>query len=108
MTFDELLMLVRSPASPDEPASRGGPNPPPLCDDSRLAKPGCIFVAVKGPNVDGHDFISQALSSGAKYIVCQSKPSSVIPAKAGIQFAYSVIPAKAGIQEGWWSSRNTG
>jgi UDP-N-acetylmuramoyl-L-alanyl-D-glutamate--2,6-diaminopimelate ligase len=73
MTYDELLKMVRSP------------NPPQLCDDSRLAKPGCIFVAVKGPNVDGHNFIPQALSSGAQYIVCQSR-SSVIPAQAGIQF----------------------
>jgi UDP-N-acetylmuramoyl-L-alanyl-D-glutamate--2,6-diaminopimelate ligase len=76
MTYDELLMLVRSPASPDEPASRGGQNPPPLCDDSRLAKPGCIFVAVKGPNFDGHDFIPQAISSGAKYIISQNQYTS--------------------------------
>jgi UDP-N-acetylmuramoyl-L-alanyl-D-glutamate--2,6-diaminopimelate ligase len=64
MTYDELLMLVRSQ------------NSPPLCDDSRLAKPGCIFVAVKGPDADGHNFIPQALSSGAKYIVCQNQYTS--------------------------------
>jgi UDP-N-acetylmuramoyl-L-alanyl-D-glutamate--2,6-diaminopimelate ligase len=73
MIYDELLTLVRSP------------NPPQLCDDSRLAKPGCIFVAVKGPNVDGHNFIPLAISSGAKYIVGQNSSSAVIPAQAGIQ-----------------------
>jgi UDP-N-acetylmuramoyl-L-alanyl-D-glutamate--2,6-diaminopimelate ligase len=72
MNFDELLKLVRSP---------GGPR---LCDDSRLVGAGDIFVAVKGPNVDGHDFISQVLAKGAKYIACQSS-SVVIPAQAGIQ-----------------------
>jgi UDP-N-acetylmuramoyl-L-alanyl-D-glutamate--2,6-diaminopimelate ligase len=59
MNFDELLKLVRSPGSPR------------LCDDSRLVGVGDVFVAVKGPNVDGHDFITQVLAKGAKYIVCQ-------------------------------------
>ena len=59
MNFDELLTLVRSGNSPR------------LCDDSRIVEPGDIFVAVKGPNVDGHDFIPQVLAKGAKFIVCQ-------------------------------------
>jgi len=63
MTFDELLKLVRLPD-----ASL-------LCDDSRLVRPGCIFVAVKGPNFDGHNFIPQVIASGAKYIVCQNPVS---------------------------------
>ncbi len=61
MNFDELLTLVRSGNSPR------------LCDDSRIVEPGDIFVAVKGPNVDGHDFIPQVIAKGAKYIVCQKK-----------------------------------
>ncbi|MGA2070668.1 MAG: UDP-N-acetylmuramoyl-L-alanyl-D-glutamate--2,6-diaminopimelate ligase [Sedimentisphaerales bacterium] len=73
MNFDELLKLVRSGNSPR------------LCDDSRIIEPGDIFVAVKGPNVDGHDFIPQVLAKGAKFIVFQSS-SVVIPAQAGIQF----------------------
>ncbi len=59
MNFDELLTLVRSGNSPR------------LCDDSRIVEPGDIFVAVKGPNVDGRDFIPQVLAKGAKFIVCQ-------------------------------------
>jgi UDP-N-acetylmuramoyl-L-alanyl-D-glutamate--2,6-diaminopimelate ligase len=73
MNFDELLKLVRSGDSPR------------LCDDSRIIEPGDIFVAVKGPDVDGHDFIPQVLAKGAKYLVCQSSSSVVIPAQAGIQ-----------------------
>jgi UDP-N-acetylmuramoyl-L-alanyl-D-glutamate--2,6-diaminopimelate ligase len=61
MNFDELLMLVRSGNSPR------------LCDDSRIIEAGDIFVAVKGPDVDGHDFIPQVLAKGAKFIVCQNQ-----------------------------------
>ncbi|MGD0552084.1 MAG: UDP-N-acetylmuramoyl-L-alanyl-D-glutamate--2,6-diaminopimelate ligase [Sedimentisphaerales bacterium] len=69
MNFDELLTLVFSGNSPR------------LCDDSRIVEPGDIFVAVKGPNVDGHDFIPQVLAKGAKFIVCQSSSAVVIPAQ---------------------------
>ena len=58
MTLDSLLTLVRSE------------NAPQIRTDSRLVKDGDIFVAVKGTAYDGHDFIEQALDSGAKYIVC--------------------------------------
>ncbi|MDR3203617.1 MAG: UDP-N-acetylmuramoyl-tripeptide--D-alanyl-D-alanine ligase [Deltaproteobacteria bacterium] len=33
--------------------------------DSRLAGPGTLFVALKGPNFDGRDFVSQAIAKGA-------------------------------------------
>ena len=36
-----------------------------------LSRAGDIFVAVKGTVYDGHDFIGQAISNGAKYIVCE-------------------------------------
>jgi UDP-N-acetylmuramoyl-L-alanyl-D-glutamate--2,6-diaminopimelate ligase len=59
MAFDELLELL------------GSENSPNICTDSRLVKHGDVFVAIKGTAFDGHDFIDQALSNGAKYIVCQ-------------------------------------
>ena len=37
--------------------------------DSRLVKPGMLFVAVKGEKVDGHAFIDQARAKGAVGIV---------------------------------------
>lgn len=37
--------------------------------DSRLVKPGMLFVALKGENGDGHDFIDSALAKGAVGIV---------------------------------------
>jgi len=42
--------------------------------DSRLIKPGDVFVAIKGMVSDGHDFIDKALSLGAAAIVCEILP----------------------------------
>jgi len=43
--------------------------------DSRLIKPGDVFVAVKGTQSDGHDFIEMAIQSGAVAIICEILPS---------------------------------
>ena len=37
--------------------------------DSRLVKPGMLYIALKGERVDGNDFISQALEKGAAKVV---------------------------------------
>ena len=36
-----------------------------LASDSRLVQPGDLFIAIKGLNTDGHDFVSQAIAQGA-------------------------------------------
>jgi UDP-N-acetylmuramoyl-L-alanyl-D-glutamate--2,6-diaminopimelate ligase len=45
--------------------------------DSRKVVPGCLFVAVKGTLVDGHDYILQAIEQGAIAVVCEELPSRV-------------------------------
>jgi UDP-N-acetylmuramoyl-L-alanyl-D-glutamate--2,6-diaminopimelate ligase len=42
--------------------------------DSRKAVPGCLFVAVRGTQVDGHDYIEQAIAQGAVAVVCEEVP----------------------------------
>ncbi len=42
-----------------------------VCNDSRKAAPGSLFVAVRGFASDGHSFISTAVSKGACAIVCE-------------------------------------
>ena len=37
-----------------------------VCIDSRQANPGSLFVALRGENVDGHDYVAVALSAGAR------------------------------------------
>ena len=38
--------------------------------DSRKIEPGHLFVAMKGTQVDGHQFIPKALDLGATAILC--------------------------------------
>lgn len=40
-----------------------------VCIDSRQASPGSLFVALRGENVDGHDYVAAALSAGARIAV---------------------------------------
>ena len=43
--------------------------------DSRKIKPGYLFVAMKGTQVDGHQFIPKALDLGASAILCEDLPT---------------------------------
>lgn len=36
-----------------------------VCIDSRLCKPGCLYVAIKGEKFDGHTFTASAFENGA-------------------------------------------
>src|SRR5216117_3604987 len=36
-----------------------------ITDDSRLVRPGTVFIAVKGTDRDGHDFLEMARAAGA-------------------------------------------
>ena len=42
-----------------------------ITSDSRKVAPGMLFVAVRGVNVDGHNYISAAISAGAAAIVAE-------------------------------------
>jgi len=44
--------------------------------DSRKVTQGSLFVACKGVNVDGHDYIAQALQQGAAAVVCERIPEN--------------------------------
>lgn len=46
-----------------------------ICFDSRKAKKGVLFVAIKGTASDGHQFIDQAINQGATAILCETFPS---------------------------------
>lgn len=42
-----------------------------ITNDSRNVAPGTVFVAIKGSNSDGHEFIQDAIEKGAKCIIHQ-------------------------------------
>lgn len=48
-----------------------------ICIDSRQAKLGQVFVAIKGDTFDGHDFILQAVNQGAVAVICSRMISGV-------------------------------
>ena len=45
--------------------------------NSRDIKPGDLFVAIKGPNFDGHNFVADALDSGASGAVIDHRPDGL-------------------------------
>ena len=45
--------------------------------DSRRIKPGHLFVAMKGTQVDGHKFIDKAIELGAKAVLCEDMPATL-------------------------------
>ncbi len=47
-----------------------------ICFDSRVVKPGYLFVAINGTQTDGHNFIPLAIEKGATAILCEQLPSS--------------------------------
>ncbi|MCL2702664.1 MAG: UDP-N-acetylmuramoyl-L-alanyl-D-glutamate--2,6-diaminopimelate ligase [Defluviitaleaceae bacterium] len=44
--------------------------------DSRKVTPGCLFVCIRGMTQDGHEYIGQALSSGAAAVLCEYIPEN--------------------------------
>ena len=60
--------------------------------DSRKVVENSAFVAVKGTQVDGHDFISLALEKGATTIICEQLPEALA---TGITYIQVVDSAKA-------------
>ena len=54
--------------------------------DSRLVKQGDVFIAVRGTQTDGHQYIAAAEEKGAVAIVCEKTPDRLSPNVAYITF----------------------
>ncbi|MBO7301435.1 MAG: UDP-N-acetylmuramoyl-L-alanyl-D-glutamate--2,6-diaminopimelate ligase [Bacteroidaceae bacterium] len=55
--------------------------------DSRLVKEGDMFIAIKGTQTDGHEYIAMAEEKGAVAIVCENMPERQNPDVAYINLA---------------------
>lgn len=81
-----------------DPTAPVGPS---VVIDSRLAGPGCLFVALPGERVDGHDFASTAVAQGAATILVAREldlgvPQLVVPnAVAGLTALATGLVARA-------------
>lgn len=53
--------------------------------DSRKVKPNQIFVAIKGHNVDGHDYIEGAIKNGASKVIVEHDIKCDVP--------YEIVPS---------------
>jgi UDP-N-acetylmuramoyl-L-alanyl-D-glutamate--2,6-diaminopimelate ligase len=49
-----------------------------ICFDSRKVEKNCLFVAVSGTVVDGHQYINQTIENGAIAIVCEVFPEKLV------------------------------
>jgi UDP-N-acetylmuramoyl-L-alanyl-D-glutamate--2,6-diaminopimelate ligase len=48
-----------------------------LCFDSREAKKGSLFIAIKGVQLDGHQYINNAIDKGAVAVLCEDLPDGL-------------------------------
>lgn len=55
--------------------------------DSRKVEAGDMFIAIRGTQADGHQFIAAAEEKGAVAIVCETMPERLHPEKAYIKIA---------------------
>jgi len=75
----DKMTLFEIAAAVGAPVPQVNPNVTSVCIDSRAIEPGCLFVAIKGENFDGHNFVRTALESGAAAALC----SDDIPGASG-------------------------
>ena len=69
--------------------------------DSRTAGPGALFVALRGENFDGHDFIEQVAARGVAAVVVEKLP-------AGLKLPAIVVPntlVALGQIANWWRAQ---
>src|SRR5512140_42738 len=60
--------------------------------DSRQAIPGCMFVALPGEHVDGHDFVEQAFERGAHVALVQRDLS-----QTGLEHRFRVLDLRQSV-----------
>ena len=75
MTEFSLADVVSALASADLIVDRRGDLPTTaqgITDDSRLVRPGSVFIAVRGMERDGHDYLEMARAAGAVAAVVES------------------------------------
>ncbi len=71
--------------------------------DSRVVKPGSLFVAVRGVNVDAHTFIPQVVEAGASAIVCEKLPEQPSSQVTWVVVENSTV-ALAYIADAWYEN----
>ena len=71
MTFTSMLQALQGQVSIVESGGDHAVSVSAVTDDSRSVKPGSVFIAVRGEQVDGHRFIPMAVDAGMAALVLQ-------------------------------------
>ena len=71
-SLTENLSVIKSTADPESEISG-------IAYDSRAVCPGYTFVAIRGLQTDGHNYIPNAVKAGAAVIICEEVPAEDIP-----------------------------
>jgi UDP-N-acetylmuramoyl-tripeptide--D-alanyl-D-alanine ligase len=78
LTIQQIRQAVRgkflAPQPEEWPQSITG-----VCTDTRRIEAGCLFVALRGENFDGHDFLPQAAAGGAVAALVEEAPAQSLP-----------------------------
>ncbi len=72
-----------------------------LTIDSRAVEQGALFVALTGERVDGHDFVSQALETGAGGAIVSRLPPPPLPPHRVLLVAPSPLEALQKLARDW-------
>lgn len=72
-----LLKEILYKASPTKVSGDMGIEILGISFDSRQVQPGHLFIAIKGLQLDGHEYIGQAIEKGAVAVVCEQLPPSL-------------------------------
>lgn len=70
MNLSEIARVLHQPCPKDQVLSG-------VYIDSRQVQPGSLFVAIRGARFDGHDFVKDAIKSGAKAIIVDNHIAGV-------------------------------
>lgn len=73
LPVSEVLAALGARISRGTPNQEKSANPRGVSIDSRTLQPGECFCAIRGPRFDGHDFIPEAVSRGAAWVIHSSR-----------------------------------
>ena len=62
-----------------------------VCFDSRTVREGSLFIAIRGTQVDGHDFIYSVVEKGAVAIVCEELPETLLTGITYVKVSNSAL-----------------
>jgi len=75
MTLEKLLINVEIV----ENKADTGVSIPGICYDTRHIRDGELFIAIRGYETDGHNYIEEAVRRGAVCVICEKAPDLQIP-----------------------------